>query len=66
VAILPLILLFIIVMTSVKKHPELFSQTIKFIVENQSMVWIIGICAGLIILGISCLLSCVIYKNREL
>lgn len=66
VAILPLILLFIIIMTSVKKHPELFGQTIKFFIENQNMVWLIGIGAGLIILCISCLLSCVFYKNREL
>jgi len=66
VAILPLLLSFIVVMTLIKKHAELFSQVIKFFIHNPNMIWLIGIGAGLIILSISCLLSCVIYKHREL
>ena len=66
IAILPPVILFIIGITLVKKHVELFSQIIKYFMQNQNMIWLIGIFAGLIILSISCLLSCVIYKNREL
>lgn len=66
VAMLPLILLFIIGVTVIKKYADLFSQIINFFIQNQSMVWMVGIGAGLVILCISCLLSCNIYKNREL
>jgi len=66
VAILPPVILFIIGITLFKKNAELFSPIIKYFIQNQNMIWLIGICAGLILLCISCVLSCVIYKNREL
>ena len=65
-AILPPVFLFIIGITLFKKNPELFSPIIKYFIQNQNMIWLIGISIGLIILSISCFLSCVIYKNREL
>lgn len=40
-------------------------QTIDYLTSHQEMIWIIGIGAGLILLCISCLLSYIIYKEKE-
>ena len=48
------------------KEPQLFGQAIKFFVQNQYMIWVVGIIGSLVLLSISTFISIALYKNREL
>lgn len=72
VAVLPFVLVFAIgspLLTSLLKNPDFskaFNKASNVFSTNMAIVWLTGILAGLILLSLSCLLSCALYKNREL
>jgi len=72
VAVLPFVLVFAIgspLLASLLKNPDFakaFTKICNIFSTNMSIVWLTGIFAGLVLLGLSCLLSCMLYKNREL
>jgi hypothetical protein len=54
---------FIFKKTDILQH---LSQIIQYFTSHQNMIWVTGIGLGLILLIISCPLSCLIYKKNEL
>jgi hypothetical protein len=66
IANMPIIILFISCSALIRKRPELFSQTVNCFTHRQYTIWLIGIVGGLLLLGISMFLSCVLYKNHDL
>lgn len=42
------------------------SEITQYFISHQNMIWVTGIGLGLILLIISCALSCLIYKKRDL
>jgi hypothetical protein len=62
---MPAIILFIIGSALIKKRPELFQQTINFFIDNQYMIWLIGIVGALLLLGVSMFLSYALSKKRD-
>ena len=63
---MPYIIMIIVVVFLIKKHPELFNQTIKFFIQNPYMIWAVGLIGSIVLLGISMFISISLYKNREL
>lgn len=65
---LPIYLLGVASMFVLRKTDLLQSmgQVVQYFTSNQEMIWITGFGLGLILLAVSCLLSCVIYQKREL
>ena len=55
--------LFVLRKTDLLKN---MGQTVQSFTSHQEMIWITGFGLGLIVLAVSCLLSCVIYQKREL
>lgn len=66
---LPLYIVFISSVLLISKNPgslNSLEQTIQYFISNPNMIWAAGIGLGLILLGISCPLSLLIYKRNEL
>jgi hypothetical protein len=63
---LPFIVVVIFGSFLTKKHPELFGQTVSLFTHNHYLVWLVGIGASLVVIGISTLISIGLYQHREL
>ena len=62
---LPLYILFI-GSIFISRKADVLNQVVQFFLSHQYMIWVTGIGAGLLLLTVSCLLSCFIYKRSEL
>jgi ABC-type transport system involved in multi-copper enzyme maturation permease subunit len=67
-ALLPLYIIFISPILMVRNTAALnkLQQIIQYFASHPNMIWVTGIGVGIILLVISCLLSCLIYQKKEL
>ncbi len=61
----PIIILFVGCSALIKTRPELYSQTIDFFIDNQHMIWIIWIGGALLLVGLSSLVSSLLFERRD-
>lgn len=66
--LVPLYVIFIVPILMTRNEASLnkLKQIIQYFTSNPDMIWATGFGLGLILLAVSCYLSCLIYKRKEL
>ena len=65
---LPFYILFVLSFYVMKRTDllENLAQIIQYYTSHQYLIWVTGFGSGLVLLAISCLLVCLVYKKTEL